>query len=84
MLWTELRSVVVDTWLDCWPAPRAPDGDSDVIEYMDIRLAIVGCVGLVMSGEDNHEKTARINFVLVAARCWRCLDARGSTSRMGK
>lgn len=35
MLWTALRRVVVETWEDCWAAPRWP---SEATEYMDMRL----------------------------------------------
>lgn len=42
MLWIELSSVVADTWDDCWPAPlEPPNPDSEAIEYMDMRFAMV-------------------------------------------
>lgn len=47
MLWMAFRRVVVDIWVG-WGPPRA----SDAIEYMDIRLAMVG-EGDALDG-DNH------------------------------
>jgi len=40
MLCTALRSVVVETCVDCCPAPLGP-GDSEPIEYMDMRFAMM-------------------------------------------
>lgn len=44
MLCTAFSRVVVETWDDCWPAPRGPPmppPSDPAMEYMDIRFAIL-------------------------------------------
>jgi len=46
MLWIEFSSVVVETCADCGPAPLEPPmPDSEAIEYMDMRFAMLSAVG---------------------------------------
>ena len=57
MLWTAFSSVVAETW-DDWPPLEPPRPDSEAIEYMDMRFA------MLLSGVLRRPKrdTAKIGF----------------------
>lgn len=67
MLWIEFSNVVDDTW-DCWPPREPPIPDSEAIEYMDMRFAMLSSGRLRPPKRDTAENGYSIQLVR-AKRC---------------